>query len=117
LTAEGWSVDWALDLKSAMDAVLADTYCLVLLDVHLPDGSGLELLRRFGNYLGPAPVIILSAYDQLSDRIEGLRIGATDYLVKPFNLAEVSLRIHKALSVAATEPKAMAVSNRTSLLR
>lgn len=69
------------------------TYDLILLDLMLPDGRGLPFLRRLrGRGLG-TPVMILTALDQVSDRIEGLNAGADDYLVKPFDLAELSARI------------------------
>lgn len=69
------------------------TYDLILLDLMLPDGRGLPFLRRLrGRDLG-TPVMILTALDQVSDRIEGLNAGADDYLVKPFDLAELSARI------------------------
>ena len=86
----------------AMQAVAQTRYCVILLDLRLPDGSGLELLRRLRDKAEMVPVIILSAYDQISDQIEGLRIGAVDYLVKPFNLGELITRIRRTIG-ASTE--------------
>ncbi|MFT4182218.1 MAG: response regulator [Rhizobium sp.] len=100
LRAEGFVVDWSMDLRSARAAVAASLYNVVLLDLRLPDGSGLELLRSMGTRAGATPVIILSAYDQISDRMNGLSIGAVDYLVKPFGLAELSARVRKAVAGA-----------------
>jgi two-component system OmpR family response regulator len=93
VAADGWAVDWSLDLRSAIAAVDRRSYTLILLDLHLPDGTGLDLLRHLRAHLSMPPVIILSAYDQLSDRMEGLKLGAADFLVKPFNLVEMIARI------------------------
>src|SRR5690606_12499340 len=71
----------------------AVAYDLVLLDLRLPDGSGLSLLSDLRRSGAVTPVIILTAHDQISDRIEGLNSGADDYLVKPFNLGELGARM------------------------
>ncbi|TDQ38235.1 response regulator transcription factor [Thiopseudomonas denitrificans] len=93
LAADGHSVDWVQRLDTADSALAVATYDLILLDLMLPDGRGLPFLRRLrGRGLG-TPVMILTALDQVSDRIEGLNTGADDYLVKPFDLAELSARI------------------------
>jgi two-component system OmpR family response regulator len=68
-------------------------YDLVLLDLMLPDGRGIGFLKALRARGDVTPVIILTALDQVSDRIEGLNAGADDYLVKPFDLAELSARI------------------------
>jgi two-component system OmpR family response regulator len=73
--------------------VAAAVYDLVLLDLMLPDGRGLGFLKTLRARGDVTPVIILTALDQVSDRIEGLNAGADDYLVKPFDLAELSARI------------------------
>jgi two-component system OmpR family response regulator len=65
----------------------------VLLDLNLPDGHGLELLRALRKSGVATPVIILTAQDQIASRIDGLNAGADDYLVKPFNLSELSARL------------------------
>jgi two-component system OmpR family response regulator len=71
----------------------AAAYDLVLLDLMLPDGRGIVFLRALRGRGDVTPVIILTALDQVSDRIEGLNAGADDYLVKPFDLGELSARI------------------------
>jgi len=101
LLAEGFAVDWSMDLGAAKMAVAGGHYDLVLLDLRLPDGSGLDLLKSMEAQVGTTPVIILSAYDQISDQMTGLSIGAVDYLVKPFGLAELTARIRKAVMPAA----------------
>jgi two-component system OmpR family response regulator len=73
--------------------VRAVTYQLVLLDLMLPDGRGLDFLKALRSARNSVPVIILTARDQISDRIAGLNAGADDYLVKPFDLSELSARI------------------------
>lgn len=93
LAADGQSVDWVDRLDAAGVALATTPFDLVLLDLMLPDGRGLPFLRRLRGRGDATPVIILTALDQLSDRIEGLNAGADDYLVKPFDLAELSARI------------------------
>jgi len=93
LTAEGHAVDWTTRAKEADELLQSTTYELALLDLRLPDGHGLELLREMRRRNDATPVIILTAQDRISDRIEGLNCGADDYLVKPFDLAELSARI------------------------
>jgi two-component system OmpR family response regulator len=100
LFAEGFVVDWSMDLGAAKTAVSRGHYDVILLDLRLPDGSGLDLLKSMGARVGTTPVIILSAYDQISDQMTGLSIGAVDYLVKPFGLTELTARIRKAVTSA-----------------
>ncbi|MBO9100542.1 MULTISPECIES: response regulator [unclassified Rhizobium] len=95
IVADGWDVDWVLTLAAARVAADEGSYALVLLDLHLPDGSGLCLLRSLQQTSPHIPVIILSAYDQASDRIEGLENGAIDYLTKPFDLGDALVRIRR----------------------
>ncbi|SLN62815.1 response regulator transcription factor [Oceanibacterium hippocampi] len=89
----GHAVDRVTRLADAAASVRAAAYDLVLLDLMLPDGSGLDFLRRRRAEGSVTPVIILTARDQISDRIAGLNAGADDYLVKPFDLSELSARI------------------------
>ena len=89
----GHAVDWMKTLEEAEHAALTVAYHLVLLDLALPDGSGLDLLRGLRGRGDKVPVIILTARDRISDRIAGLNAGADDYLVKPFDLDELSARI------------------------
>ncbi|HQU69024.1 MAG TPA: response regulator transcription factor [Albidovulum sp.] len=93
IAADGQSVDWVTRLDAAGDAMAGAAYDLVLLDLMLPDGRGIVFLRSLRTRGDVTPVIILTALDQISDRIEGLNAGADDYLVKPFDLAELSARI------------------------
>lgn len=93
IAANGQSVDWVHRLDVAGDAMRGAAYDLVLLDLMLPDGRGIGFLKGLRAGGDVTPVIILTALDQVSDRIEGLNAGADDYLVKPFDLAELSARI------------------------
>lgn len=93
IAGDGHSVDWVQRLDAAEHAMAGVPYDLVLLDLMLPDGRGIPFLRRLRARGAATPVIILTALDQVSDRIEGLNAGADDYLVKPFDLAELSARI------------------------
>jgi two-component system, OmpR family, response regulator len=93
IAADGHAVDWARDLADAEDSTRTVDYDLILLDLMLPDGPGLDFLRRRRSSGDTTPVIILTARDQISDRIAGLNAGADDYLVKPFDLAELSARV------------------------
>lgn len=90
---DGHAVDWVQRLEHARNSVRTTVYDLILLDLMLPDGRGLEFLRQQRSAGNVTPVIILTAQDQISDRIAGLNAGADDYLVKPFDLFELSARV------------------------
>lgn len=93
MAAEGHSVDWMQRLDDARLALESVDYETVLLDLGLPDGRGLDLLSALRGSGSEVPVIILTAQDQIATRIEGLNSGADDYLVKPFDLFELSARL------------------------
>jgi two-component system OmpR family response regulator len=92
LLRESYAVDWVQRLGGAR-ACLPGGYVCVVLDLGLPDGDGLSLLPALRAQPEPPPVLILTARDRLSDRIRGLDAGADDYLVKPFDLAELAARL------------------------
>jgi len=93
ISDDGHAVDWVQNLNFAEASVKSTTYNLILLDLMLPDGHGLSFLKKLRNAGDTTPVIILTAKDQVSDRIAGLNAGADDYLVKPFDLSELSARV------------------------
>ncbi len=93
LVAHGHATDWVRRLDEADAARFATPYDVILLDLNLPDGRGMGLLRDIRRKGDTTPVIILTAMDQLSMRIEGLNSGADDYLVKPFDLDELVARL------------------------
>lgn len=97
LRREGFTVDWVYDGESASQVLRAETFDLLLLDLGLPRKGGLEVLtaaRALGQEL---PVLIITARDAVSDRVQGLDAGADDYLVKPFDLDELAARIRALL--------------------
>jgi two-component system OmpR family response regulator len=89
----GYAVDTAQDGKLADDLLSVHAFDLVVLDLGLPGLDGLEVLRRLRRRPSSAPVLILTARDAVEDRVAGLDLGADDYLVKPFNLAELEARV------------------------
>ena len=91
--ADGHSVDWVTRVRDAEAAIVSAPYELVLLDLMLPDGGGLDFLKARRISGDVTPVIVLTARDQISDRIAALDAGADDYLVKPFDLSELSARV------------------------
>ena len=93
LRAEGHTVDHAADAATAEEAMAMTDYACVILDLGLPDRPGLEVLRGRRRAGDRTPVLIATARDQISDRIAGLDAGADDYVIKPFDLGELSARI------------------------
>ncbi len=89
----GFTVDAVTTAADAEAAVAADTFDAVILDLMLPDGSGLDVLSTMRNAKDRTPVLLLTAKDEVRDRIEGLDAGADDYLGKPFDLDEVAARL------------------------
>jgi DNA-binding response OmpR family regulator len=93
LKQAGYAVDWMKDGVSADQALSTEPYVAAVLDLGLPRMSGLEVLQRLRNRNSPIPVLILTAMDTVEDRIKGLDAGADDYLVKPFDMGELSARL------------------------
>ncbi len=95
LTVEGYQCTCAYDGKSGADHIEKEAYDLILLDIMLPEIDGYELLE----YIKPmgTPVIFLTAKGNVNDRIKGLRLGADDYIVKPFQVGELTARVEAVL--------------------
>src|SRR4051812_13997646 len=106
LEKAGHAVDWVQDAGAAALAVVGEPYDVVLLDLGLPDRSGLEVLRDLRRRGRHVPVVILTAQDAVRERVAGLDAGADDYLVKPFDLDELAARIRavQRRSVGRAEP-------------
>jgi DNA-binding response OmpR family regulator len=104
LRSRGFEVESALDGESGLERALDPEVELVVLDLMLPRGSGTEILDRLQEVRPALPVIVLTAKGELEDRIAGLDAGATDYLVKPFSVAELAARIRAQLRSASREP-------------
>jgi two-component system OmpR family response regulator len=92
-----YAVDWVTDGKAAVDAVEAEIYDLALLDLGLPLADGFTLLRHFRKNYRQLPVIIVTARDGVDDRVDGLDLGADDYLTKPFEVRELLARMRAIL--------------------
>lgn len=97
LSRHGFVVDGAVNLKSAQSYINTSSYDGVVLDLGLPDGNGLDFLKQLRTNGFVAPVIVMTAKDQISDRITGLEAGADDYVVKPCDLDELNARFHAVL--------------------
>jgi two-component system, OmpR family, response regulator len=93
LRKDGHSIDWVVDGEAAELALQATRFDLALLDLALPRKAGLEVLRGLRARDDPTPVVVITARDSLEARVEGLDLGADDYLVKPFELAELKARM------------------------
>jgi DNA-binding response OmpR family regulator len=96
LLHEGYKVDKAMDGRTALDMALEKDYSLILLDIMLPELSGMEVLRRLLK-VKDTPVILLTARDAVMDKVSGLDAGAVDYITKPFAIEELLARIRVAL--------------------
>ena len=101
LRQSSFAVDWMRDGKSAGAALQSSHFDLVLLDLGLPHRDGLDVLRELRKRGNSTPVIILTARDEIQHRIAGLDAGADDYIVKPFDLDEVTARMRSVLRRAA----------------
>lgn len=88
-----FTCDTALDFSSASNKMSECEYACIILDISLPGGSGLELLRWLKKSSKAEGVLIISAKNSLDDKIEGLELGADDYLTKPFHMSELSARV------------------------
>src|SRR6202008_4840586 len=92
-----YAVDWVTDGETALHAAENESYDLALLDRGLPKADGREVLRRLRTLGRRPPVIIVTARDGVDDRIDGLELGADDYLVKPFEIRELLARMRAVL--------------------
>lgn len=97
LQKERFVTEWAVDLRTALEKLNDYDYDCVLLDIMLPDGSGLFLLKELKKMRKKESVIIISAKDSIEDKVNGLDLGADDYLAKPFHLAELHARVKSVI--------------------
>ena len=105
LQGDGYAVDWLQDGDSALLALHTTPFALVILDLGLPGRDGLEVLKEIRSKESHIPVLITTARDTVDDRIAGLDSGADDYLIKPFDLEELSARIRALLRRSAALTK------------
>ena len=97
LEQERYIVEVASDYRTGLIKLSDYTYDCILLDINLPDGNGLDLLRELKEMKKSGSLIIISARDSIEDKVEGLDLGADDYLPKPFHLAELLSRIKSVM--------------------
>ncbi len=97
-----YTAKWVGTCKDALDALAESPYDIIVLDLGLPDGDGIELLRRWRANGFNEPVLILSARDSVEDRIKGLDVGADDYLPKPFSFEELLARVRSLVRRQST---------------
>ena len=104
LSEEGYLVDWAATGGEGQRRALSEAFDAVLLDVRLPDASGVEVCREIRRHDAALPVLMLTALDAVEDRVAGLKAGADDYLPKPFAFDELLARVEALLRRAHVEP-------------
>jgi two-component system alkaline phosphatase synthesis response regulator PhoP len=104
LTREGYSVDTSADGESGLERAAGEAFDLVLLDVMLPRINGLDVLRELRKRGIETPVIMLTAKGQVADKVVGLKLGADDYVTKPFEMMELLARIEAKLRRASAAP-------------
>lgn len=97
MTDEDFHCEWVTDLSQAMEKIHLYSYDCLLVDINLPDGSGMNVIRQLKNTKSPSGIIIISARDSTDDKITGLDIGADDYITKPFELSELNARIRSVI--------------------
>jgi len=111
LIEQGWKAEWVQTAKEAEKALGDERYDVVVLDLMLPDRDGLDVLREWRRYAINIPVLILSARNSVRDRVQGLELGADDYLPKPFSLEELVARV-RALQRRPAAPLEMTLQHR-----
>jgi two-component system response regulator TctD len=97
LKAAGHAADSAKDGETALFLMDSDPSSLVILDIGLPDMSGFEVIKRLRAHGCKTPILVLTARDNIADRVKGLDLGADDYLLKPFNASELAARVRALL--------------------
>ncbi len=115
LQQSGFVVDWVKDGQAAKLALQAEAYALVVLDLGLPRLSGTDLLKWLRAAGKDTPVLILTARDTVADRVSGLDAGADDYLIKPFDLDELSARVRALLRRAGGRAAPVIVHGRLEI--
>ena len=111
LESEGFTVESAHDAKSGLQRATEERFDMILLDVMLPGGSGLDICRTIRQKGIQTPVLMLTARGQVVDRVVGLKLGADDYLVKPFEMAELLARIEAVARRTRPTPSASAADS------
>jgi two-component system OmpR family response regulator len=110
-----YAVDWVTDGEAAVHAAESETYELVLLDLGLPKADGRDVLRRLRRLGRKLPIIIVTARDSVEDRIDGLDLGADDYLIKPFEIRELLARMRAVLRREGSGSESLLSNGKLSL--
>ena len=97
LEKEGYTIKQAFNLEQAFDMFYEEDFSLVILDINLPDGSGFDFCKNLREEEFKTPILMLTARDDIKDKVTGLNIGADDYLTKPFSLEELFARVRSLL--------------------
>ena len=105
LTQAGYAVDWLRDGEAAVAALSTESFAAVVLDLGLPKRDGLSVLQWLRGRHDATPVLILTARDQLEDKVRGLDLGADDYVLKPFDLDEIAARLRALVRRAHGRPE------------
>jgi two-component system, OmpR family, response regulator QseB len=115
LTQEGYQVDWIDNGRVALEALKTEAFDLVVLDLSLPELSGLTVLQYMRTRKIKVPVLILTARDSIDDRVKGLDFGADDYMTKPFDFDELTARL-RALQRRSTNRASTRITYRNIVL-
>ncbi|MEN7547259.1 response regulator transcription factor [Rapidithrix thailandica] len=102
LTAEQMEVESVFDGLLAERLLKREMFDCLVLDINLPGKNGFDLCKAFREYNASTPVLMLTAFDELEDKVKGFECGADDYLTKPFYIRELILRVHSLLKRSAT---------------
>lgn len=105
LTQAGYAVDWLRDGEAAVAALSTESFAAIVLDLGLPKRDGLSVLQWLRARHDATPVLILTARDQLEDKVRGLDLGADDYVLKPFDLDEIAARLRALVRRAHGRPE------------
>jgi DNA-binding response OmpR family regulator len=97
IDGEDYHCEWVDNFRDALEKIHLYTYDCILVDIGLPDGSGMDVINQLKKTKSNSGIIIISAQNSLDDKIEGLNIGADDYLTKPFDLSELNARINAVI--------------------
>lgn len=108
LTSEGYQVEHAADGARALERASSETFDVILLDVMLPGANGFDVVRDLRNRGVTTPIIMLTARGQVADKVVGLKLGADDYLAKPFDMMELVARIEAQIRRAASAAQTVA---------
>jgi len=97
LTKEGYDVKYTLSSVTALKTLIDHFFDIVIMDINMPKMTGFEICKEFRKFNQHTPILMLTAYDEIEDKIKGFDLGADDYLTKPFFMEELSLRLKSLL--------------------